>query len=523
LGAEITAAALSTASQPLALSVRNLSKSFGGARALAGIDLDVAPGEVRGLLGTNGSGKSTFVKVLAGFHTPDTGTLELHGHSVRLPLNAGEFRKLGLAFVHQNLGLVPSLTVLENLRVGELTRARRGVISWGRERRKATATFERFGIDIDPLARVADLSQVDKALLAVVRAFEELRPGGKMPGTPGLLLLDEPTPFLPKSGVDKLFGLVRQIVEDGASVIFISHDIDECLEITDSITVLRDGKLAGSLVTQNSNRDQIVEMIVGHRVERTVAPPAPRGSAPIRAQVAGVAGPGLQPTSVDVREGEILGLTGLIGSGYEQMVYLLFGARAGAEGTLLLGGETIDLRRMNPARAIRLGMALLPADRQGASGVDAMTVTENMLLPDLSRFFRNGLLDRAGLAAKAAALSTAYEVKPNNPSLRLGALSGGNAQKVLLAKWLNRKPVLLMLDEPTQGVDIGTRAQVFKAIHAAAEDGAAVICASSDLEQLAELCNRVLVFGRGRVIAEVTGDGLTKDNLARLSYSNNAV
>jgi ribose transport system ATP-binding protein len=508
--------------EPSALSVRDLSKSFSGARALDGISFDVAPGEVRGLLGQNGSGKSTFVKLLAGFHAPDAGSLTLHGQPVKLPLDPGDFRRLGLSFVHQNLGLVPSLNVLENLRVGALIRPGRPFISWGREYRAAEATFARFGLDIDPSARVADLSQVDRALLAVVRAFEELRPGGQTQGTPGLLLLDEPTPFLPKSGVDKLFALVRRIVADGASVIFISHDIDETLEITERLTVLRDGKVAGSLVTRESNRDEIVEMIVGRRVERTVAPAPPPRSAPLRAKATAVAGAGLHPTDIEVRQGEVLGLTGLIGSGYEQLVYLLFGARPATSGNFELDGAAFDLRTMTPALAMAHGMALLPADRQGASGVDALSIAENMLLPDIDVFFRRGLLNRRAIGKKASELSALYEVRPNNPSLRLGALSGGNAQKVLLAKWLNRRPGLLLLDEPTQGVDVGTRAQLFRAVHEAAAQGAAVICASSDLEQLADLCSRVLVFGRGRVIADVTGAEITKDALARLSYSNNA-
>ncbi len=474
------------------------------------------------MLGQNGSGKSTFVKLLAGFHAPDAGSLALHGEAVRLPLDPGQFRRLGLAFVHQNLGLVPSLTVLENLRVGALTRPSRPFIDWARERRAAAATFARFGIDLDPRARVAELSQVDRALLAVVRAFEELRPGGQSQGTPGLLVLDEPTPFLPKSGVDRLFALIRRMVADGASVIFISHDIDETIEITDALTVLRDGKVAGSLVTRNSSRDEIVEMIVGRRVGRVVAPAPPPDAAPVRVAAANVAGAGLDPTDIAVRQGEVLGLTGLIGSGYEQLVYLLFGARAARSGRIVLDGVESDLATMNPARAIAQGMALLPADRQGASGVDALSIAENMLLPDLARFFRRGMLDRSAIAATASELAALYEVRPNDPALRLGALSGGNAQKVLLAKWLNRRPGLLLLDEPTQGVDIGTRAQLFRAIHQAAAQGAAVICASSDLEQLAELCNRVLVFARGRVIGEVAGEAITKDALARLSYGAEA-
>ena len=294
------------------------------------------------------------------------------------------------------------------------------------------------------------------------------------------------------------------------------------MEITDSLTVLRDGRVAGSLVTRQSNRDEIVEMIIGRRVGRTVPPPPPRDATAVRVKASGTSGPGLQPTDIAIHSGEILGLTGLIGSGYEQLVYLLFGARPADAGRLELDGKTFDLCDMTPARAVALKMALLPADRQGASGVDALSVAENMLLPDLDSFFRRGMLNRRAIAARAAQLSALYEVRPNDPTLRLAALSGGNAQKVLLAKWLNRKPDFILLDEPTQGVDIGTRAQLFRAIHAAAAEGASVLCASSDLEQLAELCSRVLVFGRGRIIAELSGTAITKDALARLSYSNSA-
>jgi ribose transport system ATP-binding protein len=508
-----------------ALSIRNLSKSFGGAKALNGIDLEIANGEIHGLLGQNGSGKSTLVKILAGVHAPDPGaSLTLHGKPVPLPLRAGAFRHLGLSFVHQNLGLVPSLSVLENLRVGPLISPDRLFINWSRERAAAQAAFARFEIAIDPGARLSSLSQTDRALVAIVRAFEEVRASGAVTGHPGLLLLDEPTPFLPREGVEKLFTLMRAIVAQGASVIFISHDIDEILEITDRATILRDGNLAGHFVTRTATRDSIVEAIVGRRIQKFRSEtPAQKAERPVSAVFDGVSGEGLKSCSFTLHEGEVVGLTGLIGSGYERVPYFAFGAAKAENGTLTLSGARIDLTAMRPKAAIDKGMALLPGDRQNQSGVGALPIADNLMLLDLERFRRFGLLDRGKLTRRSAEIGKEFELRPNNPALPLSALSGGNAQKVLLAKWMKLNPKLLMLDEPTQGVDVGARQQIFGAIRAATAQGMAVLCASSDYEQLAEICDRVLIFARGAIIAELTGDDITKDHIAERCYGSGEI
>ena len=500
-----------------ALSLRNLSKTFGGAQALKQVALDVAPGEVHGLLGHNGSGKSTLVKVLAGAHDPDPGAdLTLGGRKVALPLAAGDFRALGLSFVHQNLGLVPSLSVLENLRVAHITARGRSFIDWRQERAAACEALARFDVAIDPATRVAELSLGDRALIAIVRAFEELRATTGESG--GILVLDEPTPFLPRASVERLFGLIRAVKAKGASVIFISHDIDEILEITDRATVLRDGRVVGVLDTKTASRAQVIEMIVGHALVKGERAPQ-RTSRPVRATVVGLSDHRLLPTDFIVGQGEILGLTGLIGSGFERVAGLLFGAMPSTTGTLTLDGGRASLAEMSPRKAVAQGMALLPADRARASGVGSLPVADNMLLPDLARFLRRGLLDRKGLARHAVDLAHRYEVRPSDPTMKLSALSGGNAQKVLLAKWLNMNPKLLLLDEPTQGVDVGSREQVYAAIRAAAAQGTAVICASSDHEQLADLCDRVLIFARGGIVAELTDGQITKNQIAACCYN----
>ncbi|MCW6512548.1 sugar ABC transporter ATP-binding protein [Lichenifustis flavocetrariae] len=499
-----------------ALLVSDISKTFGGARALKGVTFSVRPGEVHGLLGQNGSGKSTFVKILSGFHAPDPGgQISVFGRVLDLPMRAGRFRDYRIAFVHQNLGLVPSLSVLENLRVASIT-ARRAGIDWRHERKAAQAALDRFGIRIDLRERVAAISQVDRALLAIVRASDDL--GGDGTQAPGILVLDEPTPFLPKEGVDRLFGLVRQVVARGTSVIFISHDIDEVRDITDRATILRDGAVSTTLDTASASHDDFVEGIVGRRIARQTVPRPAVSARAVRASVRALAEPGLALPRMDLHEGEIVGMTGLIGSGYERVPYLLFGATQATSGTLELDGESIELSRTTPKASVRRGMALLPADRPKASGVGSLSVAENMMVLDLGRFMGPAGLRRAAMTRRTSELAGTFEIRPNSPGLRLGALSGGNAQKVLLAKWLIRNPKLLMLDEPTQGVDVGTRQQVFGIIRKTAADGASVLCASSDFEQLAELCHRVLIFVRGRVAHELTGDDISKEHIAERCY-----
>jgi ribose transport system ATP-binding protein len=508
---------------PPVLRLDGIAKTFGGARALKGVSFEVAPGEVHGLLGKNGSGKSTLVKILAGFHAPDPGgVMEFNGEPVSLPLRPGDFRRLGMSFVHQNLGLIPSLTVLENLRLSDLTAIGRGVINWSAEWRAARDALARFDVPLDPEERIDRLSAVDRALLAIVRAFEEVRVAREATGRPGLVLLDEPTPFLPREGVEKLFTLVRSIAAHGSSVVFISHDIDEVMTITDRATVLRDGDVAGSLVTREATHEQMVEMIVGRKLARAAPVRAVHAAhARPRVRLDGVASRTLRPTSLTVGEGEIVGLTGLIGSGYEELPYLAFGARRVTGGTLALDdGPATALADLTPSRAIDLDLALLPGDRQGASGVDSLPIVDNMFLPDLGRFFTGGLLRNGRMKREARQLGEAFEVRPNDPLLKLSALSGGNAQKVLIARWMNRRPRLLLLDEPTQGVDVGTRQHIFAALRQAAAGGMSVICASSDAEQLADICDRVLIFARGAVCEELVGEQISKESIAEACYAS---
>jgi ribose transport system ATP-binding protein len=505
--AEVTQAA----TEP-ALEIRRLSKTFGGQKALQEVDFSLLPGEVHGLLGQNGSGKSTLIKVLTGFHEPDPGAkLLVFGQTVKLPVPPGEFRRLGLSFVHQTLGLIPSLTVLENLLLPQLAVARAFRVDWAAERAAARATLARYELDIDPSVALSRLSSIERALVAIVRAVEEI--GARR----GVLVLDEPTPFLPRRDVEHLFAMIRRIAANGSAVMFVSHDIDEVREITDRATVLRDGRLAGTLVTRTASRKAFVRMIIGRDLgpsERRAARTAPRAAAVL----SGLSGGQVKDLTVALAPGEVVGITGLLGAGYEQVPYLAYGALPAVGGTLELPNQRLALAGLSPAAALEAGLVLIPGDRPVAGGVGALPIVDNVTLPALSRRFRPWLLRRGAMMRTARELNEAFGVVPNRPELVLSALSGGNQQKVILAKWLQMQPILVLLDEPTQGVDVGARELVFRAIRAAAQKGACILCASSDADQLAEICDRVLVLARGRLAAEITPPALSKNAIVEQCY-----
>lgn len=504
------------------LDMKDIRMRFGSHYALKGVSLSVRRGEVFGLLGQNGSGKSTMIKVLAGFHQPEPGSqIVLWGRPMPLPLDPVDIKRRGVAFVHQHLGLVPSLTVVENMRVAALGQKTPWFVSWRKEGARVAKLFAEFGLSIDPFETVANLPPVERAFVAIIRAFEDLRASDAGHGGEGILILDEPTPFLPAADVQRLFSLIRSIVKTGASVIIVTHDIDEVLDITDRVAILRDGELVDVLDTGTTQRQTILDTIVGLRVDAFSKTRMAEGAAPAAVDVRGLSDGHHPAFDLTIRAGETLGVTGLIGSGYATVPYLLYGARRGA-GTISIAGRTADLSRMSPHAAQGLGIAFLPGDRLGAAGVGTLDVTDNITLPVLPAHRATLGLDRRGMGREALRLSQEHDVRPLDPGLPLGALSGGNQQKVLLAKWLQLGPKLLLLDEPTQGVDYGARQQIFKALDKAAAQGTAILCASTDNEQLEQICDRIIVFARGRPVAELSGDAITRKAIAEACFNSEA-
>jgi ribose transport system ATP-binding protein len=374
--------------------------------------------------------------------------------------------------------------------------------------------FSAYGVEIDPTRAAGELSRLDQAMLAIIRALEPSAAGGGADRT--LLVLDETTVFLPRSGIDQLFSLINSTVARGVSVLFVSHDLDEVRKVTDRVTVLRDGRVQGTIATRSATKAQLIEMIIGRAFVQatTVGAPSRSGSAvsiKLRAD-------GLAPLELEVRRGEIVGLTGLVGSGFERVPYLAFGAEVVIDGALTVDGRTVPLASLTPARALDHGVVLLPADRQRDGSVAELSIAENVMLPVLERYRRGLRLQHRALVRATHELLKRFDVRPNEPGAPYGTLSGGNQQKALLAKWLQVEPKLLLLDEPTQGVDVAAREQIFSIISQVAADGAAVICASSDHDQLARLCDRVLIFARGRISAELGGGKVSKDAITEASF-----
>jgi ribose transport system ATP-binding protein len=501
---------------PAVIVAQGLTKTFGGRTVLNDFGLELMPGEVHALLGQNGSGKSTLIKILTGFHAPDAGgTLTVRGEDVALPLHPGQPQDLGLAFVHQDLGLAPDLSILENLRVGRYETRSGWRIPWGRERRYVRERLARFGVNADPDAPVSSLSEADRAILAIVRATEQLAHVDR-----GLLVLDEPTVYLTRDAVQQLFGTVRQATDDGHAVLIVTHRLEEVFELADRVTVVRDGRHVVTTPTSEVDEAGLVRHILGRSMDRLYPDTADhRGDVVLRAR--GMSGARLEGIDLDLREGEVLGVTGLIGMGFEEVPYLLVGAAPGT-GELEIGGERLSVESVTPGAALRHGVALLPADRPQLGGVAAATVLENLTLPTLSSHTRAGRLRHRQERRHGADLLERFDVRPREPSAGFGTLSGGNQQKVLLAKWFETGPDVFILHEPTQGVDIGARQQIFSEVERAAASGTALLIASVEYEDLAHLCHRVVVLRDGRVVAELSGSQLTADRIMEQCYVGEA-
>jgi ribose transport system ATP-binding protein len=506
------------------LEMRGISKTFGGIRALDGVSLSVDRGEIHGLLGENGSGKSTLIKILAGFHVPDRGgELTINGRPVGLPLVPGQFRELGMRFVHQDLGLVATLSALENFRVDELVSGSHWRISWRKERCRVLEIFEQYRIDIDPDALVGNLRPVDRALLAIVRAVSGLdAAAAKDDRNGGLLVLDEPTVFLPKVDVEALFELVRRVARRGSSVVLVSHDLDEVRQITDRVTVLRDGRVHGTVETARTTATQLIEMIIGRPLDALASRTEHPASGTRRVAVAGLTGASIRDATFEIRSGEILGVTGLVGSGFEDLPYLLFGATPAEAGTLTVDGVTHEAATLAPGTALRAGLALIPADRPRDGAVGTLSVADNVSLQVLDRYRRTGILRRRALLEDARGHLATFDVRPGDPALTYASLSGGNQQKVLLAKWLLTEPNVLLLHEPTQGVDIGARQEIFGVLRSAVAAGMAALCASSDYEQLELLCDRVLIVAGGSIVSQLSGADVTKERITEQCLKTSA-
>jgi ribose transport system ATP-binding protein len=494
-----------------ALRATGLTKSFGPVTVLRDVSMTIYAGEIRALVGRNGSGKSTLVKILAGYHNPDPGGyLEIGGDAVSFPISSADAQSYGLSFVHQDLALIPDLSIIDNLLVGRFAEQHTR-IPWRRERARAREALRRLGVDLDPETPVQSLRQVERALLAVARGLLGMQDGG------GVLVLDEPTAFLPADDVDRLFSAIRQVRAAGAAVIYVSHRLAEVLELADTVTVLRDGSHVITRPVSGLSEDDLIERILGQRLE-SFYPTVRAAGGDVLLATEHLEGPTVRDLSLSLHAGEIVGITGINGAGYDEFPYLLYGAPPASNGVIRIRGRQLEAASMTPQKAIEHRVALLPADRQSSSGAQDMSVQYNVSLPVLRRFYRGGRLRHREERQEMRELIEEHAVTPPDVALKLSQLSGGNQQKALLAKWLQVEPEILLLHEPTQGVDVGSKQQIFTRIEAAAQRGTGVIIASGEYGDLANLCHRVVVLRDGYAVATLTRGQLTEDRIADQAF-----
>jgi ABC-type sugar transport system ATPase subunit len=486
------------------LTVNGLSKTFPGLRALDSVDFSVDSGEIVALVGQNGSGKSTLVKVLTGIYEPDPGA-RIEAGGERSGERAGQ-APLSIHVIHQDLGLVSQLNTVENLDLVRRHGARSlAPIARRDETEHARRLFEQFQATFDVTVPIAMLTPAERTIVAIARAFD----GWDSPQ--GLLILDEPTAALHSDEVGRLFTAIRRVAARGAGVIYVSHRLDEVMDLADRVVVLRDGRVVADTAVAKLEHAELVRLIVGSALAESE--PRPRGdSGDFALSVHSLAGGLVEGLDVDVRAGEVVGVAGILGSGREHVASLLFGAQPRRGGSVAVHGT--QLPAGDPRASIRAGVAYVPGDRHSEGAVMPMRVRENLTLPDLLRLRRRfGRLDRSAERREVDEWVERVALRPAEPERPLELFSGGNQQKVVLAKWLRNDPRVLLLDEPTQGVDVGAKAAIYDLVHAAAARGAAVLMASSDTAELASVCDRVVVMRDGRAAADVCGADLSEERL----------
>lgn len=492
------------------LELTNLRKQFGGVAALGGVDFSARGGEVHALLGQNGSGKSTLVKILTGIYDPEPGArLRIWGQDVGMPITAAH--EHGIAVIHQDLGLVESMTVLENM--GVASGYGTGLLapfSMAKERRITRDLLAELGLDVSPDTLVGDLAPASRATVAIARAMRMLREHSERL----VFVLDEPTAYLSAEESAQVVRLMRTVADAGSAVVFISHRLAEVEAVADRVTVLRDGLVVDSFERAEVDQRRIIEAMLGKRLDAAYPelPTAPATGARPVLEVSGLSGSRVIDLDFNVAAGEIVGFGGLVGMGQEEVPELLSGAAALSGGRVVLNGS--DITASTIADRVAAGVSLVPGNRQRDGLWLDVTAYENLaVLPDTAHSSVR-LRDNRAEVATAGSMMQAFGVRPPDPMARVGEFSGGNQQKIVLAKWMSRPVSLLLLDEPTQGIDAGAKFEVLQAVCDAASGGAAVLIASGDYEQLARVCHRVLVMRFGRITAELSGAQLTETEIA---------
>ena len=495
------------------LHLNNIGKSFSGVSVLRGVALDITGGEIHTLMGENGAGKSTLVKIISGVQGPSTGTLSIDGEEVSFA-TPGEANDAGIVIMHQELSLIPDMTVAQNVMLGQEPRRGGLFVDSKALRETAQAALQKFGFMLDVDTLVKDLRVGEQQLVEIARALlMDAR----------LLIMDEPTSALSQTEADILMEVVRDLAQQGVAVVYISHRMDEVFEISDRVTVLRDGDLIGTTLAADTTPEDLIKMMVGRSVE--IKPVTRKQQASdetvmaVRDLSARAGGRDvLRDISFDLKRGEVLGIGGLLGAGRTELLETLFGARGGSyRGEIEINGASVDMR--TPADGVANGLALITEDRKGNGLLLDRTIAENVVLPLLPLKARFGYFSASDRDAEAQQVIDRLKVAATGVAHPVGRLSGGNQQKVVLGKWLATQPSILLLDEPTRGIDIGAKDEIYDLIGELADQGLSVLFASSEIPEFMAVCDRMIVLCDGTVAGELTREDMSVTAIKDLSMN----
>jgi ribose transport system ATP-binding protein len=498
----------------IVLQAKNISKSFSGAQALADVSFNVRSGQLHALLGANGSGKSTFVKILAGVEQADAGEFIIGGQSIDPSrMKPTIARSVGLHFVHQDPGIFPHLSVAENLAIGRgYPMGTGGRIDWKALRLRSIQDLELAGLSISPDVALGEFNASTRTLVAIARALQDID-GGEG----NILVLDEPTSSLPVKEVASLLAALRTLTDEGVAVLMITHHLGEIIGNADQVTVLRDGVMVADVEGEGLTHDRLIHYIVGRTLDEALPQmPEPSSDIPLL-EVRNLSVGPLDDISFAVLPGEVVGIAGLLGSGRSTLLRTLFGERQPEAGEIRFVDKGLKLR--NPREAMSAGIGLIPEDREGEAAFSMLNVQQNVLAASIPEFWGHFHMRRRLENQEARRLVGEFGIKTKSEMSSLSSLSGGNQQKVMIARWLRRHPRLLLLDEPTQGVDVGARSEIYAIVRQAVEQGASVLLVVSDFEELAQVSDRVLVLRDGRLAGEVRHPNINPKRLTDLAYA----
>lgn len=493
------------------LALDGIAKSFPGVKALDNVDFEIAEGEVHALLGENGAGKSTLIKILSGVHQADGGTMALDGKPVRFD-SPQAAQASGVATIYQELLLFPELSVAENIFMGHAPKGWLGALNWSEARRRAKellASLDIHDLDVDEI--VGALSVGNRQRVEIAKALSQ---------NARVLIMDEPTAALTEHDVERLFKIVRLLRERGVGIVYISHRLEEVFLLADRVTVLRDGKFVATKPVADTSHEDLIEMMVGRKIEQLF----PKIEVPIGEPVLAVKDlvrrPMTNGVSLSVRAGEIVGLAGLVGAGRSELAQTIFGVTPAESGQIEIVGQAVSI--LDPGQATKLGIAYVPEDRGHQGLVRPMTLTPNISLSILERLANRHVIDNAAERALAQTSVERFSIRASSVDQVVGKLSGGNQQKIVIAKWLAAEPRLLIMDEPTRGIDVGAKAEIHRLMGELAGQGLAILMISSELPEIMGMSDRILVMRGGRIVAEMARGEASQAAIASAMMSDRA-